>query len=109
LDRHERVDGEENAVGNRRIPITAVATAIVAALGLVTEATVTAAPALAEGTPQPVDMAAPYEYLGWGNPPPPTQVMAASGVKDLTLAFILSKGNCHPAWDGTRPLLGGSD
>jgi chitinase len=63
----------------------------------------------ASGATQPVEMAAPYEYLGWGNPPSPTQVMADTGVQDLTLAFILSKGKCNPAWDGSRPLLGGAD
>ncbi len=67
-----------------------------------------AAPVGATGS-QPVEMAAPYEYLGWGDPPSPTQVMADAGVHDLTLAFILSRGKCDPAWDGTRPLLGGSD
>jgi len=64
-------------------------------------------PALARA--QPVDMAAPYEYLGWGDPQPPAEVMAASGVHDLTLAFILSRGACNPQWDGRRPLLGGGD
>jgi chitinase len=58
---------------------------------------------------QPVELAAPYEYLGWGEPQPPASVMAATGVRDLTLAFILSKGSCNPAWDGHRPLLGGAD
>ncbi|MGA2320823.1 MAG: chitinase [Solirubrobacteraceae bacterium] len=58
---------------------------------------------------QPIEMAAPYEYLGWGNPQPPTAVMAATGVQDLTLAFILSRGACSPAWDGERPLTGGPD
>ncbi|MFG2497695.1 chitinase [Streptomyces sp. NPDC048441] len=53
--------------------------------------------------------AAPYEYLGWGNPQKPTDVMAATGVKWFTLAFILSDGGCNPAWDGSRPLKGGSD
>ncbi|MFE1949650.1 carbohydrate-binding protein [Streptomyces sp. NPDC059524] len=52
---------------------------------------------------------APYEYLGWGSPQDPTQVMAATGVKWFTLAFILSDGTCNPAWDGSRPLTGGSD
>jgi hypothetical protein len=66
-------------------------------------------PTTASGASQAVDMAAPYEYLGWGNPPSPTQVMTDSGVEDLTLAFILSKGRCDPEWDGARPLLGGSD
>ncbi len=53
--------------------------------------------------------AAPYEYFGWGNPQRPTDVMAATGVKWFTLAFILSNGSCTPAWDGSRPLTGGVD
>jgi len=52
---------------------------------------------------------APYEYFGWGSPPNPTDVMAATGVKWFTLAFILSDGTCNPAWDGSRPLTGGTD
>ncbi len=58
---------------------------------------------------QPVELAAPYEYMGWGDPQPPAEVLAATGVQDLTLAFILSKGRCNPEWDGQRPLLGGVD
>jgi chitinase len=58
---------------------------------------------------QPVELAAPYEYLGWGNPQTPAGVLAATGVKDLTLAFMLSHGKCNPAWDGKRALLGGAD
>jgi hypothetical protein len=54
-------------------------------------------------------MAAPYEYLGWGEPQPPTSVMAATGIQDFTLAFILTSGRCNPEWDGERPLLGGTD
>ncbi|MDH6133681.1 chitinase [Kitasatospora sp. MAA4] len=57
----------------------------------------------------PVGRNAPYEYLGWGNPPDPVGVLSAGGVKELTLAFMLSDGTCAPAWDGTRPLTGGSD
>jgi len=96
-------------MGHRLIRRAAPVIPIVTAMCLLTVAMVAASPPLASGAPQPVDMAAPYEYLGWGNPPSPTAVMSATGVEDLTLAFILSKGNCHPAWDGTRPLLGGSD
>ncbi len=66
-------------------------------------------PALAAGATQPLELAAPYEYLGWGEPQPPASVMAASGVHDLTLAFILTHGKCNPEWDGERPLLAGSD
>jgi chitinase len=52
---------------------------------------------------------APYEYLGWGSPQKPTSVMSATGVKWLTLAFMLSDGGCNPKWDGDRALTGGSD
>ena len=51
-------------------------------------------------------MAAPYLYFGWGNPPAPATVMAATGVRWFTLAFILSDGGCNPMWDGNRPLDG---
>ncbi|MDX2543318.1 carbohydrate binding domain-containing protein [Streptomyces sp. WI04-05B] len=53
--------------------------------------------------------AAPYLYLGWGDPPSATSVMSATGVKWFTMAFILSSGGCNPAWDGTRALTGGND
>lgn len=53
--------------------------------------------------------ASPYEYLGWGNPPRMTNVMAATGVHAFTLAFVLSDGTCNPKWDGERPLLHGRD
>jgi len=67
------------------------------------------APSLARASTQPIEMAAPYEYLGWGDPQPPASVIAATGVHDLTLAFILAHRGCNPEWDGARPLLGGSD
>ncbi|MBT2416528.1 carbohydrate binding domain-containing protein [Streptomyces sp. ISL-22] len=53
--------------------------------------------------------AAPYLYLGWGDPPSATSVMNATGIKWYTMAFILSSGGCNPAWDGQRPLTGGND
>lgn len=53
--------------------------------------------------------AAPYLYLGWGNPQKPTDVMKAAGNKWFTLAFVLSDGGCNPKWDGDRALTGGSD
>ncbi|WP_442815132.1 carbohydrate binding domain-containing protein [Streptomyces sp. NBC_01298] len=53
--------------------------------------------------------AAPYLYLGWGNPPSPTTVMNATGTKWFTMAFILSSGGCNASWDGQRPLTGGVD
>ncbi|QFZ23111.1 cellulose binding domain-containing protein [Saccharothrix syringae] len=61
------------------------------------------------GQQQPGGRGAPYLFLGWGNPPAPQTVMAATGVKWFTMAFVLSSGGCNPAWDGTRPLTGGID
>ncbi|MBT8225677.1 MAG: hypothetical protein HKP61_20535 [Dactylosporangium sp.] len=57
----------------------------------------------------PVPSAAPYLHLGWGSPPDPIAVMAATGIRAFTLAFVLSSGDCTPAWDGARPLTGGGD
>ncbi|MDH6125628.1 chitinase [Kitasatospora sp. GP82] len=68
-----------------------------------------ATPSAAPATADPVGLNAPYEYLGWGSPQKPTDVMAATGVKQFTLAFMLSDGGCNPKWDGTRALTGGSD
>ncbi|MFK4083901.1 cellulose binding domain-containing protein [Kribbella sp. NPDC020789] len=53
--------------------------------------------------------AAPYLYMGWGDPPSPQTVMNATGIKWFTMAFILSSGGCNPAWDGARPLQGSAD
>ncbi len=83
-----------------------VAAAMLALLALVATLAGLAARASAA---QPVELAAPYEYLGWGEPQPPAEVLAASGVHDVTLAFVLSHGSCNPEWDGQRPLLGGVD
>jgi hypothetical protein len=82
--------------------------AVAAALALACAVLALPLAAMAEA-PQPIEMAAPYEYLGWGNPQPPGEMMAATGIKDVTLAFILSHRNCKPAWDGMRPLSGGRD
>ncbi|WP_433893911.1 lectin [Streptomyces sp. CA-111067] len=63
-------------------------------------------------TPPPaggVQAVAPYLYNGWGNPPDPTTIMNATGVKWFTLAFVLSNGTCNPQWDGGRALTGGVD
>ncbi|MFD5760322.1 carbohydrate binding domain-containing protein, partial [Streptomyces sp. NPDC127044] len=53
--------------------------------------------------------AAPYLYLGWGDPPSATSVMSSTGVKWFTMAFMLDSGGCNPAWDGSRALTGGTD
>jgi chitinase len=51
--------------------------------------------------------AAPYIYPGWGNPPAPSTVMNATGIKAFTIAFVLANG-CNPVWDGEGGLTGGS-
>ncbi|GAA4674431.1 cellulose binding domain-containing protein [Phytohabitans rumicis] len=51
--------------------------------------------------------AAPYLYPGWGNPPAPSTVINATGIRWFTMAFILSAGGCAPGWDGNAPLTGG--
>ncbi|MFI6444015.1 chitinase [Kitasatospora sp. NPDC050543] len=85
-------------------PLLALATSAALAGGAVA-----LAPAGQAATPDPVGLNAPYEYLGWGNPQSPTAVMSATGVKQFTLAFMLSDGGCNPKWDGTRALTGGGD
>ena len=57
----------------------------------------------------PIGMNSVYEYFGRGNPQNPTTVMSATGIRQFTLAFMLSDGGCNPKWDGTRALTGGSD
>jgi len=78
------------------------------AVALLSSAFALGIPGLAGAAPSPL-LAAPYEYLGWGDPQPPASVIQSTGVPDLTMAFILSKGRCDPEWDGSRPLLGGVD
>lgn len=51
---------------------------------------------------------APYYYLG-ADGPPAVQVMAATGLRRFTLAFIQSDGSCNPAWQGQDPLTGGPE
>jgi chitinase len=92
--------------GRARISALGRIVGLAAALGCVLGALCAS---FAQASTQPIEMAAPYEYLGWGEPQPPTSVLSATGIHDLTLAFILSHGKCNPEWDGERPLLGGSD
>ncbi len=91
------------AMPARGAPRRAGAATLLCALCLLLTSSAAAAAA------QPIELAAPYEYLGWGEPQPPASVIAGTGLHDLTLAFILSRGKCNPEWDGQRPLLGGSD
>ena len=51
--------------------------------------------------------AAPYIYPGWGNPPAPSTVVNATGIKAFTMAFVLASNGCNPAWDGESGLTGG--
>ncbi|MFI5889105.1 carbohydrate-binding protein [Actinoplanes sp. NPDC051513] len=51
--------------------------------------------------------AAPYVYPGWGNPPAPSTVTSATGIKSFTMAFVLASNGCNPAWDGEGGLTGG--
>jgi chitinase len=50
---------------------------------------------------------APYVYPGWGNPPAPSTVVGATGIKAFTMAFVNSGGGCNPAWDSESGLTGG--
>jgi len=63
----------------------------------------------ASAAAQPPELAAPYEYLGWGEPQPPAQVIQETGVQAITLAFVLAHDGCNPEWEGSEPLLGGKD
>jgi hypothetical protein len=63
----------------------------------------------ASPVPGGTGVGAPYLYFGWGDPPSPTSVMSATGIKWFTLAFMLSGGGCTPMWDSQRPLTGGVD
>lgn len=77
-----------------------------------TVAPTTRPPTTPPTTPPPGNvtrMSAPYLYLDWGNPPSATAVMQATGIRQFTMAFMLSGGGCTPAWDGNRPLTGGAD
>lgn len=69
-----------------------------------------AAPSAQAAAPKAAPAAvAPYLYKGWGDPPDPNEVMAATGVSWFTMAFVLDGGGCEPQWDGGRPLTGGVD
>jgi len=100
---HHRLSRHRNPAQRALRLSVAVASALLAVVATVVPST------RAGASTAPVSRAAPYLVLGWGSPPAPTAVMAATGVRDFTLAFILAGRGCTPEWDGTRPLLGGSD
>ena len=52
-------------------------------------------------------IAAPYYWLGGGDPPNVTTVLDATGVEQITLAFVLCGAGGTPMWDGVHPLTGG--
>jgi hypothetical protein len=87
----------------RRSALAAVAGGALVAAGIA------GTPASQAATADPVGMNAVYEYLGWGSPQNPTTVMSQSGIRQFTLAFMLSDGGCNPKWDGSRALTGGGD
>src|ERR1700754_5213401 len=67
-------------------------------------------------TPPPTDpppttgskmASAPYIYPGWGNPPAPSTVVNATGIRAFTMAFVLAGNGCNPVWDGEGGLTGG--
>ncbi|MEV7187622.1 chitinase [Kitasatospora sp. NPDC093102] len=95
----------------KTIGVRLTAPLLAAALGpaALLSAPATSAAAAPAAAAVPGLAAAPYEYLGWGSPQKPTDVMKATGIKWITLAFILSDGGCNPKWDGSRALTGGSD
>ncbi|GAA2247407.1 MULTISPECIES: chitinase [Kitasatospora] len=93
-----------------RTPLRPLLTlAIAAALAGGTLALAPTGQAATPAATDPIGLNAPYEYLGWGSPQKPADVMAATGAKQFTLAFMLSDGGCNPKWDGTRALTGGGD
>jgi hypothetical protein len=64
-----------------------------------------AAPAIVAPKAVPLG-GAPYIFPATSNNPNPITVMQTTGVKAFTLAFILAKGGCSPAWDGSGALTG---
>ena len=51
---------------------------------------------------QPVELAAPYEYLGWGDPQPPAEVLGDSGLHDSHAGLHPQQGRaCNPSGTGT--------
>ncbi|GGO92830.1 chitinase [Wenjunlia tyrosinilytica] len=109
------MNGENKAArrkGPRKLALAAATgLAACAALGATAVASPNhaGAPAAAPKLAGPVGLNGPYLYLGWGNPPSATSVMSATGIKQFTMAFILSDGGCNPKWDGDRALTGGAD
>lgn len=60
----------------------------------------------AEAIAAPIGTNAPYLYCAEGQDLDPLKVMEATGIRQFTLAFILSDGSCNPTWVGERSLHG---
>lgn len=63
----------------------------------------------AQAIAAPIGSNAPYLYYIEGQELDPLQVMAATGIRQFTLAFVLSDGGCNPLWDGERQLRGAGE
>jgi hypothetical protein len=74
--------------------------AVLAALALALAPTATAN---ARSVPSTCDgRVAPYMYAGWGHPQDPADVIAKTGVRCFTVAFVLGRKHCTPAWETRR-------
>jgi chitinase len=74
----------------------------------------TTTPPTTPTTPDPTPSAGrtivePYIFRGGANVPNVVNVINQTGIKQFTLAFILSDTAGNPLWDGTRPLHGSGD
>jgi chitinase len=88
---------------------TALVTAAVATVAALMAAGVTISQAADQGTATPratlaVAGGAPYIYGNVSGAKDPVAVMASTGVKAFTIAFILNAGDCSPVWDSTGSL-----
>jgi chitinase len=84
---------------------------VVAALAVggmtISQAATAAARAPAVVAPRAVPLGgAPYIFPATSNSPNPVTAMKSTGVKAYTLAFILARSGCNPAWDGSGSLTG---
>jgi len=86
---------------------TVLVVAAMAAGGVTISQAATGSAAPAVVAPQAVGLGgAPYIFPATSNNPNPMSVMQTTHVRAFTLAFILAKGGCNPAWDGSGSLTG---
>src|ERR1700761_9592972 len=84
----------------------ALAVAAATALGSGGLALATAGPAAAAGAAFPAHFAAPYLQIDNGDAGDMTADMAATGVKDYTLAFLTPQSGCTPEWEASGSGVG---